>query len=217
MKLYTININDVEFVNEEIIWMQTGRKESFSRYLSTDRLEQSAKFKHEADRKRSLCAGYLLNHALIELGVDLKEPARIAYEEPNEKPYLQDYPGIHFNLSHSGDYAVCALNNQPVGIDIEECKGVKEKIAERFFTAEEYEDIHRIKDEWERTKRFYTYWVLKESFMKATGLGMQLPMNAFRIHLGDVIRYEHSVNDRTYEGQRIEIAPEYCMAVCHEV
>lgn len=217
MKLYRMDINEVEFDDDHIIWTHTGRCEQLDRYISADRLEQAAKFRHEADRKRSLCAGYLLNHALLELGLDLKAPVNVACADANGKPYLPEYPEIHFNLSHSGDFAVCVLSDRPVGIDIEECKEVKEKIAERFFAAEEYEDICMIADEQERTRRFYTYWVLKESFMKATGLGMQLAMNAFRVHLGETISYEHQVNDRTYEGQLIDIGEQYCMAVCREV
>ena len=36
-----------------------------------------------------------------------------------QKPYLKDYPDIHFNGSHSGEYLVCALSDVPVGIDIQ--------------------------------------------------------------------------------------------------
>ena len=38
---------------------------------------------------------------------------------PSGKPYLVNCPGVHFNISHSGGYAVCAVGSVPMGVDIE--------------------------------------------------------------------------------------------------
>lgn len=216
MQLYTINIQDIQFERDRILWVQTGTEESMDAYISAERYERAMKCKFEADRKRSLCAGYLLSHALKENYPAVTTPALTAYAEPNGKPYLPEHPEIHFNLSHSGDYVVCVLDDKMVGIDIEECKTFREGIAKRFFTTEEYEDICSVQGEQERLRHFYTYWVLKESFMKAVGLGMSLEMSAFRVHLGEQITYEHHVNEKQYEARLYDVADGYCMAVCRE-
>lgn len=217
MKLYSINIQDVIFKDSLIIWKASGTVEQMNEYISEKRQKAAAGFRFEADRKRSLCAGYLLNHAIHENYPAIQLPLETAYAEPNGKPYFQEYPEIQFNLSHSGDYAVCVLHDRPVGVDIEQCKHMKESIAKRFFAPEEYEDIIAVQDEQERTRRFYRYWVLKESFMKAVGLGLQLEMKAFRVCLGEQITYEHHINDKNYEARLYEAAEGYCMAVCTEV
>ena len=67
-----------------------------------------------------------------------------------------------------------------VGCDIEEMKEFREPVARRFFCQREYEHIMG-NAEADRAQIFYRYWVLKESFMKATRKGMALDLGAFEI------------------------------------
>ena len=88
-----------------------------------------------------------------------------------------------YNLSHSGNYVLCAFsddNTAKVGCDLEEMKEFREPVARRFFCRSEYEHIME-KDEKDRARLFYRYWVLKESFMKATRQGMALDIQSFEI------------------------------------
>lgn len=88
-----------------------------------------------------------------------------------------------FNLSHSGRYVLCAFSDRAgakVGCDIEEMKEFREPVARRFFCRSEYEHIMD-REEADRAQMFYRYWVLKESFMKATRRGMALDMESFEI------------------------------------
>ena len=121
-----------------------------------------------------------------------------------------------FNLSHSGKYALCSIDDSgkemQVGCDIEEIKQSKLSVAERFFCESEYQYILRQPSEKEQIEAFYRYWVLKESFMKATRLGMKLGMNQFEIEIkegailkripedirGDYHFREYSVKDIPY-------------------
>lgn len=121
-----------------------------------------------------------------------------------------------FNLSHSGRYALCSIDDSgkemQVGCDIEEIKQSKLSVAERFFCESEYQYILRQPSEKEQIEAFYRYWVLKESFMKATRLGMKLGMNQFEIEIkerailkripkdirGDYHFREYSVKDIPY-------------------
>lgn len=126
-----------------------------------------------------------------------------------------------FNLSHSGIYVMCAAElgegNVRVGCDLEGIGEFKEKIAKRFFCPEEYDVIMQEKSQAKRTELFYRYWVLKESFMKATGKGMALPVNSFQIRLGtpSVLIHKPDEFPENYyyiEYKNAEIP--YRMAVC---
>lgn len=94
---------------------------------------------------------------------------------------------VVFNLSHSGRYVMCAYsdrNGEEVGCDLEMIREYKDRVARRFYCPEEYAYIIG-KDEAERAEWFYRFWVLKESFLKATRKGMLLDTRSFRIEWTD--------------------------------
>lgn len=96
-----------------------------------------------------------------------------------------------FNLSHSGHYVLCSIAEDEktrTGCDLEMTGVYKEKLAKRFFCASEWEYIEKQKDEEAKREAFFRLWVLKESFMKATRLGMKLPLDAFEFGLWDAAR-----------------------------
>lgn len=93
-----------------------------------------------------------------------------------------------YNLSHSGDYVLCSVSTErhaKVGCDIEEVKEPNLKIAGRFFCPAEYEQIAGEEDKALQQEYFFRYWVLKESFAKATREGLALGMDTFEIMLGN--------------------------------
>lgn len=96
------------------------------------------------------------------------------------KPTLTDYPNIHFNLSHSGHYVVCGLGARPVGVDIQKMDTPNLKLARRFFAQSEVEWLFALSAE-KQPRGFYDLWALKEAYMKYTGKGFKLPMDAFQI------------------------------------
>ncbi len=154
--------------------------EHTTEYLETlvtpERVAQSSKYRFEADRKRSLLAHALLNHAVAAEYPGTAVPV-MPSTDGYGKPHLyipSESSEFHFSLSHSGDFAVCAVNDSPVGVDIETVGKEADNIARRFFAGSELKYIHD-------AESFYHIWTLKESFMKVVGLGMKLPMDAFSI------------------------------------
>ncbi|MBR4719438.1 MAG: 4'-phosphopantetheinyl transferase superfamily protein [Lachnospiraceae bacterium] len=159
--------------------------EYLSGLVSEERRSSSMKYRFEADRKRALLAHALLNHAISVNYPEIPIPLNPIIDE-HGKPhvYLTGHhltgispdtsSEIFFSLSHSGDHAICILDGKAVGADIEEIKDEKDKIADRFFAAEERQYITD-------ATSFYSIWSLKESFMKAVGLGMQLAMDSFTV------------------------------------
>ena len=96
------------------------------------------------------------------------------------KPFLVNDPRIHYNISHTGNYVVCAMDNQPVGIDIELIKPIDLKIPERFFTPDEVYYIISPQDDLV-THRFYEVWTKKESRIKLEGKGLSMPLSSFDV------------------------------------
>ncbi len=93
-----------------------------------------------------------------------------------------------FNLSHSGDYVLCAMDmkgkkNTAIGCDIQQMQKIDLKVAERFFCEREYQYIQSQKTLTEQYDCFYRYWVLKESYVKATKKGLSQGTKSFEIQL----------------------------------
>ena len=177
---------------------------------SPARREKADRYRFMKDRQLSLGAEALLRHALCcaELGTN-----SIDFDYgPEKKPYLKS-GGIFFNLSHSGIWVVCAIAECEVGCDVEKIAPIDLKLARRFLP-EEAEDIYAQPTEAEKLDLFYRYWTLKESFMKATGLGMALPLDAFRILRGETISVVQSVDERTYSFAESDGLSGYCCAFC---
>jgi len=97
-------------------------------------------------------------------------------------------PRLRFNLSHTDGMIVCLVAvDREVGIDVEnvthrQVDGVE--IADHYFSTTEVADL-RVLPRSEQRDRFFDYWTLKEAYIKARGLGLQLPLDQFSFHLGD--------------------------------
>lgn len=131
------------------------------------------------DQCRMLAAGSLLQKALFKRGYRLAEMT--VSKNEHGKPYIKALPDFHFNLSHSGEYAVCAVSDKPVGIDIERIRFQEERewkrmdrLAKKIMTEEELAIYLETKKE-KRPVEFTKLWTKKESASKLLGLGMQLP------------------------------------------
>ncbi|MCD8346648.1 MAG: 4'-phosphopantetheinyl transferase superfamily protein [Lachnospiraceae bacterium] len=153
---------------------------TYARYyneMSAARREKISRLCQEKDRMLSLAAGILLDRGLQTYGLR-EADVRIAYGAYG-KPYLPDFPDIHFSLSHSHEMAMAVFADAPIGCDIEYQKRLNEKLARRFFCPSEYAWMMQSEDLEVQKRRFYRLWTLKESFLKATGMGLHLPLDSF--------------------------------------
>ena len=125
----------------------------------------------------------------------------------HSKPYFTNREDIKFSLSHSGEYVAVAVSHKEIGIDIQQTVEVNLKIAERFFTRYECEYIKNRDD-------FYRIWVLKESFIKAIGKGLAMPLNSFCIEDLDRkprVKFENKIftfTEKSAEGYKIAVCTE---------
>ena len=178
--------------------------------VSPARREKALRFRQAADQRLSLGAGLLLRHALREAGLSAQgdEPD----SGPEGKPFLSG-SGFCFNLSHSGDWALCAAAPFDVGCDVERVRPVDLSLSRRFHP-DEAAALLALPTEEARLELFFRLWTLKESFMKVTGLGMALPLKAFRIIPGDAPAVLQSVDDRIYRFREYAEIPGCKCAVC---
>ena len=203
MKIY---IADISVLRKRAVFQRLYEGMSEARRRRIDR------FRFPKDRCRSLGAGVLLRKALADAGVD---EAIFVYGE-HGKPRLAGDPGVHFNLAHAGDRAMCVISEHRVGCDVERRGRRGAQVAERFFAPEEYERILAAPES-ERDALFTRFWALKESFLKATGLGLTLPLGAFAVDLdGDRITIRQDVDKNEYRFFELDPADEYQYAVCEQ-
>ena len=129
----------------------------------------------------------------------------------NGKPYLTDYSDFYFSLSHSGNVVACLCAAQEVGLDVQQYVTVKEGLAKRFFSEQEYEMLVHEEDRKEKEQLFFHMWSIKESFIKYTGEGMSRGLASFSIDME-----RRLVCDEMGEACYEEIKPEGLLgyAVC---
>lgn len=167
--------------------------------LSAVRQEKCLRYHLPQDRKLSLGAEILLQYGLSDLGYSSAEIrrflTRIRYG-PYGKPYIDGC--AYFNLSHSGDFAVCAMSDVPVGVDIERVGSVEEEIAKLYFHRAETAYLSNQPTTAARQDAFFRLWTLKESLMKATGLGFSLSLDQFELRVGKTITVNHQIDEKTY-------------------
>lgn len=104
------------------------------------------------------------------------------------KPFL-DSPTpqapFSFNLSHSGNVALCAIAGfETVGVDVEAVRESRDlmPIARRFFSEAEQEALRALPAE-QQCAAFYQCWSSKEALLKAWGTGLATPLDRFTVRV----------------------------------
>lgn len=188
-----------EDVNYSVADIRRFSDESFNEfysYISKHRQEKADSYKLKKDRKLSILSSYQLEKLFSFMGV--KEPYNYS-ALPNGKPILLG-DDISFSLTHSGNYAACAVSRKyDVGIDVEDVMLKKrrmdrlKKAAYKFFLEDEIkyidfemcdnEPIHNNEamehvihnnEAMEHIIRdkFFKIWTFKEAYMKAKGISL---------------------------------------------
>lgn len=150
----------------------SGYAEQAMLLLTAKRREEAMSFVEEKDRLLHCVAGLLLRNVLC-----VKQDDDLVYGE-FEKPELADGRAF-FSLSHAGCYAVLAVSEHPVGVDIEPI--VKPQVLPRkMLTAEEMKwlEDHPFPDD------FCLLWTRLESALKAEGCGLAVEQRDFSLLSG---------------------------------
>ncbi|MDO4296177.1 MAG: 4'-phosphopantetheinyl transferase superfamily protein [bacterium] len=125
----------------------------------------------------------LLHYALFSECGDVKNP--VLERESGGKPYLRDYPHIAYNLTHTTERIYLYLRQGAegevlsVGVDAEPLRKIKNlpALAKKVLSTEE-RSFYEACEPSQRDELFLRFWTLKESFLKAIGWGIRLPLSS---------------------------------------
>ena len=144
---------------------------SLSELLPEAIRQKARKYKRWQDAHGCLLGKCLLLAALRELGAPEGNLDNLQYTI-YDRPYLPGGPD--FNISHSGNRAVCIVNDRGrVGIDLEEIRELDILSFREQFTAKEWAAISGAE---EPLVAFYHFWTAKEAVSKADGRGLNLSL-----------------------------------------
>lgn len=152
--------------------------------LSKDEKDRANRFLKAQDR-----ALFAVTRAVLRLllGEATKVPAdKIVFAAgPFGKPCLAGSAGPHFNVSHSGSWALIGLSDtRPIGVDIEFMRkgGGELDLARSFFSDTEYGALENLENGM-RHHSFYQIWTCKEAVLKALGVGIPVHLRDFSVEL----------------------------------
>ena len=178
------------------------------------RLARTGEGQDPSEAARELLVSALEN----EYGIPAAE-ARIEKDEKG-KPYLEGYPDLYLSISHSGPYIACAFGDKPVGVDTEMWKAHPKwrRIVDKMHLRER-EAFDRAcggaaseEAAEEPVEAFCDLWVRKESFLKAIGEGLRIPLYAFDT-TEERVRQELRKEPYFIRNYRVEKEP-VSIAVC---
>lgn len=146
-------------------------------HISPERKARIAKLWRTEDQIRSIVAEALC-HYLLKKAYRLYVRELVLARGPQGKPYFQDTSAPSFNISHAGNWVVCAVGDTAIGIDVEQMKNRPLPKAQRLFSEQEQSWIAQ-KSPQEQLEAFYQLWTLKESYIKKTGCGLSTSLKDF--------------------------------------
>ena len=154
--------------------------------IYTGKIQQWTSDISECKNRESICGHRLLAYGLLERhrkdlpgNIQRADELYACLEGMIEKgihgkPYFREYPQIHFNISHSGEYGACALSSVPCGLDIQEIRKIRSRRLLEHVLSEEEMKIVQSHENMER--EFCRFWTRKESFLKLSGEGITRSM-----------------------------------------
>lgn len=165
--------------------------------MPEERRARCDSYRRETDRRLSILSYSLLLYALdTECGTS---KARLDYG-PDGKPYLADFPQLHFNLSHCNQGIALVLSSEPVGVDIESFDRYDEQLIDPTMSAAE---SAMIRSSANSGQAFIQLWTKKEAFVKYTGKGIEDDIK-------DILELHGEANIKTFVNPSIGCAISVC-------
>lgn len=163
----------------------SGGPEAHGSVLDRREQERASRFRFERDARR-----FLASHAALRtiLAQQTGRPARSLQfrEGPFGKPHLEGTGQLHFNMSHSGGWALIGVSPAvPIGVDIELMNPMNDldALAKRNFSQGEYAEFVDIEPD-RKLQAFLRCWTRKEACLKALGSGLSIEPHLFQAGLG---------------------------------
>lgn len=180
-----------------------ARLDSYRALLNGEEQQRMERFVFEKDRKAFLMTRALVRTMLSRYAA--VPPAQWAFiANVHGRPEILDRPAgvpdLRFNISHTEGLIACAVTiGREVGVDVENIRRpLTHDVAGRFFAPAEVNDLRRLPAD-QQPSVFFDYWTLKESYIKARGFGLALPLGDFAFRLNPpqppTIAFEPTLDD----------------------
>ena len=208
---------------------QASEADLLARYgelLTPEEGERQRRYLFEHSRRQHLLTRVLVRSALSRYAAVDPRCWRFetnSYGRPHIAAPALAAP-LAFNLAHTEGLIVCLVaRSAEAGVDVEYTlrRSAFAQIAQRFFSASEAQTLRALPED-ARRERFFAYWTLKESYIKARGLGLALPLAAFAFALdGDDIgiAFDARIADEpgAWQFTRLALSPEHACAIAQRV
>lgn len=187
----------MDLINDDVhVWLCrdenitcTSLLKQYQQCLSADEHTRWQQFRLAKHQHQFLVSRALIRSVLSFYHPDI-EPAlwqfgQNAYGKPHALNNTR-LPAVSFNLSHTDGLVVLAITRHSlVGVDVELSTRDNDvlDIARRYFSVNEAKGVQSLATH-KRAERFYDLWTLKETYIKARGLGLSIELSAFGFDLG---------------------------------
>ena len=135
--------------------------------VSRQRREQALRYKHTFGQYCCLKSWLIL--------YDFAEMSSYRHNDwtynEHGKPFVEGAP--YFSISHCKEGIAVAIDDKPIGIDIEGIRRVNEDLIERVMSEKEKSQITNHQSPIESARAFTRLWTQKEAIVKAQGTGIQ--------------------------------------------
>lgn len=193
-----------------------------------------SKFVFQKDFKSSLIGLLLMRKFVSQV---LAKPYNdITFVRNNKgRPVVESNDSVSFNVSHQGDYTVLAghFSSLLLGVDVMKLeysggKPVSEffRIMNRNFSTPEWKQIYSFSNEKDQVKTFCRLWALKESYVKATSIGITIKLNEVSFRINSPLNTFNVVTDtelfykdkklHNWHFQEMLIDDDHCVAVASD-
>lgn len=156
---------------------------ALDRCLTDEERARRDRYVREQDRHTYVVARALVRMVLSQHGP--VPPADWRFEvNAHGCPFIIDAqagtPRLHFNVSHTaGLVALAVARGHRVGVDVEDARRiVRHDVAGHHFAPAEVADLRALPAD-AQPRGFFEYWTLKEAYIKARGMGLAIPLDAF--------------------------------------
>ncbi|MES2205564.1 MAG: 4'-phosphopantetheinyl transferase superfamily protein [Pseudomonadota bacterium] len=193
--------------------------------MSIEEKDRFKKFVFDKDKKSFLATRCLIR-VVLSLYVPAIPPQIWKFTENNYgKPFIanQLHTSLYFNLSNSTNLAVCAISviDEHIGIDTE-CNTrlpVMHSIMDISLSKQEKKQVFSLSPE-QQQKQILLYWIIKEAYIKAQGLGLQIDLSEITVETDqdDAIYIAHptmpNFRPLNWSVQCYDLASQHNIAVC---
>jgi 4'-phosphopantetheinyl transferase len=182
--------------------------------LTAEEQERALRFVFARDRLTFSLGRVLIRHLLTKHRPAPPEGWRFVLN-PYGRPELPDpgTPPLRFNLSHChGMVAAACVLDRDIGVDVERIdrKSATTDIARHFFSPAEVNALESLPPDRQRAA-FFSFWTLKESYIKARGMGLSIPLADFSFTLDPpAISFSPRIDDRPARWQFWTADPAPC-------